>query len=181
VFDRPLTTRRPSAEEILAELTLGSTDFGAATTLAEWDGECEITPDVPETVLGASFEDLRRVLERWFGISISKYEAKHVLSPMKARTLGELAAFIAERALVATPVPAQLGGKASVAAGIFIAFRDALARRGVAANRIRPSTRLARLLAKHPQALSATFREIAPTHSVDAVLRHPRVSSRIAP
>lgn len=178
MFDRPLTIRRPSRDEILAELTLGSTGLGAMTTLADWDGECEIIPDVPEAL--SSVEDLRRVLERWFGIAIPIDVAKDVLTPLRERTLGDLASYIVARAEVAVPVPMRIAGEESAEAGLFAALRGALARRGMPASKIRPTTPLARLLDKNPTALRGALREVDPAHAIERRWRHPRLAKGMA-
>jgi hypothetical protein len=175
VFDRPIPRRNPSRDEILAELTLGSPGLSATSTLVEWDDECEIIPDVPVESLFV-VEELRRVLERWFGIAIPVDEAKNVLAPLKERTLGELASYIVARAEFVVPVPMRVAGEASLEAGLFAALRGALSRRGVPSSKIRPMTSLARLLEKNPNALRGAFREVAPAHATEMAWRHPRLA-----
>lgn len=122
------------------------------TTIEEWRSVCDL----------ASVRQLALTLPKWFDISASSAECLEALTPERDRTLGDLSAFVAERAAWPDFRPLPIAGDTHAGAGAFFAVRGYLVRAGVSVDGLRPSTPIGSLSRKQLRGVLDAASKIAP-------------------
>jgi hypothetical protein len=137
----------------------------ATTTIAEWRSVCDLV----------SVRRLASALPAWFDLSASSAECLGVLTPERDRTLGDLSAFVAERATWPEFQPPLIAGQSHAGAAAFFSLRGHLARAGVSVNDLRPSTPIGSLSRKQLRHVMEAVAKIAPdVVPVPTIIHSPR-------
>jgi len=107
-------------------------DLTFDTTIQDWRMACDLLPA----------KKLGRALNAWFGVRFSDIDWMATLEPAKTATLSGVCELVASKAKMPDIQEFPILGTECLSAGVFLTVRTALAKEGIPADGIRPSTPL---------------------------------------
>lgn len=114
-------------------------DLTFDTTIEDWRTACDLLPA----------KKLGRALNVWFGVHFSDVDWMATLEPAKTATLSGVCELVASEAKMPDVKEFPVFGTECLSAGVFLTIRTALAKEGIPAEDIRPSTALEPIALKH--------------------------------
>ena len=158
-FDRPLETRRMTAEEVFA-------------VLAERGKPWSSTKGLPcagytfdELTLETSLEDYYETCGvEWYDPDDEFHITVNGRQLVKARTLGDLCRLISDRATVPVVRPARIDGRLSASGGAYLTIRAIAKEAGIDVGRLTPETLLTAVDPWRLQYLAYEVRKIIPNN-----------------
>src|SRR6266536_336306 len=127
-------------------------DLTFDTTIEAWRTACNLLPA----------RELGHAVNVWFGVHFSDIDWMATLEPAKTATIGGVCDLVASKAKMPDIREFPILGTECLSAGVFLTIRTALAKEGVPAEGMRPSTPLEPVAREHFGPLIQTVGRVAP-------------------